>query len=171
MRVVVHPIVLLTAADQYTRQFGSNLATCGLLFGKRTTASDGSIVLELLEVVEISLTQQSFQLKHDDISTEIQLFQQCYSDHVCLGWCATGDRLEQWHTAVHRELSRHFDSKSEHLFVLIRENNAMSDDQALWIDPSASIMNVFTFSASNSFERTQSVTISSDAVRHFFPSI
>jgi COP9 signalosome complex subunit 6 len=108
MDVHIHPLVVMSLADHYTREKLQNKKdrAIGLLFGKQKG-----------QVVTIF---ESFELANLDAKTleefeknELEIFKQIYPDYECVGWYSTGDKVRDGDKKMHQSVTKTVEEEKE----------------------------------------------------------
>jgi len=108
MDVHIHPLVVMSLADHYTREKLQNKKdrAVGLLFGKQK----GQVVTVF----------ESFELANLDAKTleefekgELEIFKQIYPDYECVGWYSTGDKVRDGDKKMHQSVTKSVEEEKE----------------------------------------------------------
>jgi COP9 signalosome complex subunit 6 len=108
MDVHIHPLVVMSLADHYTREKLQNKKdrAVGLLFGKQK----GRVVTVF----------ESFELANLDAKTleefekgELPIFKQIYPDYECIGWYSTGDKIREGDKKTHQSITKTVEEEKE----------------------------------------------------------
>lgn len=102
--IQVHPLVIMSIADHYTREKVQNdkSRVIGALFGKQNGRE-----VDILESFELLWTQEkNGQIKVDEkaFKDDSELFVEAYEGYECLGWYSTGAKPEGGDIEIHRQM-------------------------------------------------------------------
>jgi len=129
MDVRIHPLVVMSIADHYTRdkeQLGKTRAI-GTLFGQQ----NGRVV-SVLEAFEIATKvdekdNKKFTLELEAFEKDMKLFSEAYPDYECLGWYSTGEKPSPADADIHTQMTKY----NERPLYLMMDPNKQGEQREL----------------------------------------
>lgn len=105
----LHPLVVLSLADHYTREISQNpkgsRRCVGLLFGQQ----EGRVV-RILETVEMAFREEVKGqpiLEQEAVETDMELFSEAYANYECLGWYSSGSSITPYDYVLQKQLTKY----------------------------------------------------------------
>lgn len=103
--IKVHPLVIMSIADHYTREKVQKNSTrvLGALFGRQNGREVD--ILESFELLWKSDDNGVVSIEQKAFEEDSKLFMEAYEGYECLGWYATGKQPEKNDIEIHKQMA------------------------------------------------------------------
>lgn len=107
MNIKVHPLVVMSIADHYTRDKiqVSKDRVIGTLFGTQTGREVD--VLESFEIAWKLDAAGNVEINQEAFEDDMKLFKSAYATYECLGWYSTGDKPRAKDIELHQLMTKY----------------------------------------------------------------
>lgn len=161
MNILIHPLVIMSIADHYTRekiQFKKK-RVIGALFGKQSGRT-----VHILDSFEIASEEKDGKLgmkSSEAFERDTKLFEEAYPGNECLGWYSTGNTTQEGDSEMHKTMMNY----NERPLYLMMDPGAPEDSRELPIAIYEEEVHIVKDTATTNFVKTPYQIHSDEAER------